>query len=159
MLDAAVSEHVIVDGDVATQPFVGAMFQAEPFAFAGAADALGGRIEPQGEQDLRIAGVAAGRALDGVNALVEDGEVQALDELPKDARGVLGVETLVERFTAHLALVAFGFVQAWRGGRGRVRRSRRRRRGQRVEFGWREKQGLGSGRHKSPFSTKRRGTQ
>lgn len=157
-LDAEVGEHVIVDGDVATQPFVGAMFEAEPFEFAGAADAIGGRIEPEGEQDLRIAGVASGRACDGVNVLVEAGEVEALDELPNDASGGIGVQALVERFAVHLALEALRLVKAWRGGRVRTRCSRRGRSRERVDFRFREEHGLAIALHKAPSSTERKGS-
>ena len=44
---AKVGEHVIVDGNIPAQPFVGAMLETKPFELASTADAIGGRIQPK----------------------------------------------------------------------------------------------------------------
>ena len=69
MLGAEIREHVVIEGNAAAEPLVGAMVLAESFDLAGTGDAIDGRPEQQGEEDAKIGGIAAGDALDGPDGL------------------------------------------------------------------------------------------
>lgn len=63
--DAEVRQAVIVDRDAAADPAEGVVVRAEVVQGAGAAAALDGGQQPQGDGDVRIARGPAGVAVDG----------------------------------------------------------------------------------------------
>lgn len=87
--NAKVSQGVVVDTDTATEPAEGVVVGAEVVKVASAADALQGGVQPQGDEQGRVGGWPAGMPLNGLDAVEQEGKVDALDELPDEARLVV----------------------------------------------------------------------
>src|SRR5260221_12758095 len=97
---------MMINGDAAADPLKDAMVGAEGFELSRAADAFDGGVEPKGQEDAWIVGIAALMSFDGLDALKERTEVELLDEGPDEAHGMIGFDALVERLHEHFALRA-----------------------------------------------------
>ena len=119
MIGAEVGQGVVVDRDVAEDPAIGVVVAAELVELAGAADAVDGGVEPQRHEDLGVDAGPAGIAGDRLDGVVQGAEVQALDEIPDDPRGVIGWDQLIEGGGAEDDLLAVGGAQPRATGRER----------------------------------------
>jgi hypothetical protein len=63
---------------------------------AGAGHALEAGVQPQGEEDIRAKGRLAGVTFDGLDAGMESGEIELLDQVPDGANLMVGGELLIE---------------------------------------------------------------
>ena len=108
MVSAEVGEGMVVRGHVADEPLEGGVVPAEPVELPGAADPLDSGVEPQRHEDLGVDGGTPGPPLDGLDAVVQGAEVEALDVVPDDAGGMLAGDQGVERRGAEDDLLTVG---------------------------------------------------
>jgi len=123
---AEVGQGVVIDADIAEDPALVIVLVTEFVELSGAADAVDRRREPQRHQDLGIDGGMPRVALDGLDGAVQGTEVQSLDIVPDDPRGMIVGDQFVERHGPEDDLVAVGGPQSrataggrWLGGSGR----------------------------------------
>jgi hypothetical protein len=129
VVGAEVGQEAVIDRGAAADPAIHHVAAGRPRQLAGAADALGGGVEPQRHEDARVDGVAAGVALDGLDPAVQGGEVGGAGGVPDGADGMVVGDELVERVGPELDLIAAGGLVASppaalgpvrRGGRARL---------------------------------------
>ena len=89
------------------------MLSAEPFQFAGAADALDGCVNPQRHQQSRIGGVASRHAFDRLDRRQPAAEVQSAHERPNHPCGMVWFEQFIERVPVQFDLITLRHAQPW----------------------------------------------
>jgi hypothetical protein len=109
---------VIVHGDAAPYPQVRNVGLAPAIQFPGAANAVQRRQQPQGNENFRGNGAAAGLAARHLNVLVQRLQVEGFHERPNNPCPVVHGQQLIEREELHLDLIPEGPVHT--GGRGSV---------------------------------------
>ena len=116
MVDAKVAECVIVDRHAPQNPQVDDVGLATAVQFAGAADSIERRLQPQGHEDLRGNGAAAGEAVRDTDLFIEGLQVERLHERPDDPHAVVRRQQLVEREELHLDLTTVRAFDTGGGG-------------------------------------------
>src|SRR5439155_10037392 len=96
MVGVEVGQGVVVGGVAAAEPLEGEALGAVAVQVTGAADAVEAGVQPEGAEDVGAEGRLAGVALDSLDAGMEGGEVELLDQVPHGTGLVVVGELLVE---------------------------------------------------------------